>query len=500
MALFGKLINKIKADPHLQILVIVLIIALFFRTYNGLKWFDFAHDGDLYSWIVKDIVVDHHLRLIGQLTSAPGIFIGPFFYYLLIPFFLLTRMDPAGAIIPITTIGVLTVFSYYYVFARLFNKTVGLISSFLYAALLENIYFDRRVVPSTPTNIWLVWYFFTIIMITRGQYAVFPLLGLLIGLIWHIHIALAPTLVVVPIAMLLSKKLPSRKQIYHFLTALTIPSIPLVLFEARHNFSQTASFINNFFVSQGGGTGIEKLQLVLIKLTSNLIRLLFYPQEIRVNHSLILAALMISPILIFKKRVINKRELIIFYSWITFVILFYSISSIVLSEYYLASVEIVFLAIVSSLLYLLYKSSVIGKYITLLAMLFILLNSWLNIGNLYSFRKGYVERKAAAAFIKEDSVEKGFPCVSISYITSPGENVGFRQFFWLDNLKTTKVQADSVTYSIVNPPEFANGDKEKHFGQIKVIVPDKLPTRERINKSCEGGNTNLTDSLFGFTK
>src|SRR3989338_10745425 len=106
------------------LLISILLISLFFRSYQAVERFEFAHDGDLYSWIVKDIVVDHHFRLIGQLTSAPGIYIGPFFYYLLIPFFTLTRMDPVGTIILAILLGLTTTISYYWVFSRIFKKEV----------------------------------------------------------------------------------------------------------------------------------------------------------------------------------------------------------------------------------------------------------------------------------------------------------------------------------------------------------------------------------------
>src|SRR4051812_47085467 len=86
-------------------LLVILLIGLFFRTYQIVERFEFAHDGDLYSWMVKDVVVNHHPRLIGQLTSAQGIFIGPLFYYALIPFFLLTHMDPIGGNILFVIIG-----------------------------------------------------------------------------------------------------------------------------------------------------------------------------------------------------------------------------------------------------------------------------------------------------------------------------------------------------------------------------------------------------------
>src|SRR3989344_5544336 len=125
-----------KNKPYLPILLIILLISLFFRSYQIVERYGYGHDADLFGWIVKDIVVNHHPRLIGQLTSAEGIFIGPLFYYLLVPFFLLFQMDPVGALVPVTAIGVLTTLSYYFVFSKLFNRSTELIEVFLQAILL----------------------------------------------------------------------------------------------------------------------------------------------------------------------------------------------------------------------------------------------------------------------------------------------------------------------------------------------------------------------------
>lgn len=499
MAMLAKIIGKLKNNPHLLILALIIIIALFFRTYKLIPWFGFDHDGDLYSWMVKDIVVDHHFRLIGQETSAPGIFIGPLFYYTLIPFFLLFRMDPLGAIIPLTAIGIITVVSYYIVFSKLFNKKVGLIASFLYAVLLTNVYFDRRIVPNTPTNLWLIWYFYTVMMLARGKYSVLPLLGLLVGLIWHIHIALAPALVAALLAIYLSKKIPSVKQIFWSLVTLIIPSIPLIMFETRHGFSQTLNFIQNFTVNHGGGTGIEKLNLLMIKFSQGIDRLFFYPQGLQSNQIIFITTILLGAIFLIRQKLLSKSEVIIFYSWIAGVFLFYTFSSTIVSEYYFVNIEIIFLTIVSLLFYFLYRLSLLGKYLTLLLLIIILAKNMVYFTKVDTYKKGYNERKLIAKFITEDAKNKNFPCVSISYITSPGENVGFRYFFWLNNLKITTVQEESVTYTIVNPPELASGQKEEQFGKIKVIVPDKIPTEAQIKKSCSGQNTNLTDPLFGFT-
>src|SRR3989304_4562713 len=220
-----------KKRPHLLILVLILLIGIFFRTYQVVERFEFADDGDLYSWIVKDIIVNHHLRLIGQLTSAPDIFIGGLFYYLLIPFFLTSKIDPIGTIYFSIIIGLVTMFSLYFVLSKLFKTEVGLIGAFLYAVLLSTVNTDRWVVPTITTNLWVAWYFYTVIKISRGDYKILPLLGILIALIWHIHIALIPTLIAVPAAILFAKKIPNLKQITHFFITFFVTSLPLIVFE-----------------------------------------------------------------------------------------------------------------------------------------------------------------------------------------------------------------------------------------------------------------------------
>src|SRR3989344_5149976 len=91
-------------------LVLIIGIALFFRLYKLREFYIFEHDQDLYSFIVKDIL-SGHLRLIGQLTSIEGVFIGPLYYYLLAPFYWLFNYNPVSAIIPATFVGLATIIS-----------------------------------------------------------------------------------------------------------------------------------------------------------------------------------------------------------------------------------------------------------------------------------------------------------------------------------------------------------------------------------------------------
>lgn len=463
--------------------------------------FEFAHDGDLYSWIVKDIVINGHFRLIGQLTSAPGIFIGGLFYYLLIPFFLMSKMDPVGTIYFAVIIGLTTILSYYFVFTKLFKTEVGLIASFLYAVSIKTVNFDRWVVPTITTNLWVIWYFYTIIKIARGDFRVLPLLGILIGLIWHVHIALIPTLIVIPLAFILSKKLPSVKQAVLFFTLLLITSLPFFVFEIKHGFGQTVNLLANAQTVREGPVGVFKLTLISEMITKNINNLLFAPTSLNITDNILfILIILLSAFWLIRKASLSYKEPVIFLIWILSVVIFFAVSSSPISEYYFSNIEIIFIAIVSFHLYLLLKLSTIGKFFVIgLLLLIPIKNAYFFVNQDY-YQKGYAERKGVADFIVKDAREKNFPCFSINYITAPGENVGFRYFFYLKNARLAVAGKGSPVYNIVIPSEYSLNEVKTKFGHIGIIPPKEIPSSEMIQKACSGENTNLTDPMFGYVE
>ena len=489
-----------KEHPYFLWLALILLISIFFRTYQIIERLDFAHDGDLASWIVKDIVVNHHFRLIGQLTTADGIFIGPLYYYLIIPFYLLFNMDPTGAIIPVILMGVLTTFSYYFVFSKLYNQKVGLIAAFFQAVLISMITFDRRIVPSTPTNLWSIWLFYVVIMLVRGRQFVLTILGGLVGFIWNIHVALAPALLAVIPAMVLNFKFPKLKYILGFFLILIITSIPLIFFETRHHFSQTLSLINNFSRNHGGGSGLDKFNLLTIKMGQATDSLFFSPQNFFLDEKRIfLILLLLSAFILPKFKLITWKELVVLFTWIFGVVAFFTLSSSPVSEYYFASVNVILIGFVSICLSYFFQKKW-GKYLVLLLLLIILIkNFWyMTHENFYHF--GYLERKEIVDYIQKDALKKGYPCVAISYMTTPGENVGFRYLFWLKNMHINEPKSGSPVYTIVIPEDIADLDGKLIFDHIGLIPPKKTGSPEEIKQSCSGGNSNLTDPLFGYTE
>lgn len=487
---------------HIFLLLIIIVIGVFLRSYMMVDRFEFAHDGDLYSWIVKDIVVNKHLRLIGQQTSTTGIFIGPFFYYLLVPFFLLTSMDPVGILLLPVLIGVATVLSYYFVFNKLFDYKTGIIASFLQAVLMVRVNYDRWIVPTITVNLWGIWYLYSIFMLVKGNFSVFPLLGFLVGLIWHINLSLLPILSAVPVAIFLSRKKPALGHIAGGLLAMAIPLLPYILFEARHGFVQTVNLLKSFIFNQGGGSGLDKFHHVFQQIVENSVSLFFYPdREIFISGGLFFLIMLISVAIVWQMGGLDKRLLVILYIWIFSVILFFTFSTKITSEYYFSIIDTAILTFAAILFSLLFQLSVKWKILTVVVLGLFLLRSFFNItGDSGYSHKGYLERKAIVSYISQDANEKGFPCVSVSYIASPGEEFGFRYLFFLKNLHVNQPKSGSPVYTIVSPADLVPFDIDQSFGALGVISPRVGYNLDQVAKTCSGINSNLTDPLFGYTQ
>src|SRR3989338_6433550 len=318
-----------KFSKEIIILLVILLCALFLRTYKSIEGYGYGHDADLYSWIVKDIVVDGHIRLIGQETSTSGIYIGPLYYYMLIPFYLLTNMDPIGVIGFAAALGLLTVFSYYWVFKKLFVPTTGLIAAFVQTFLEIRIGYDRWIVPKILVNIWAIWYLFVVFNLSRGNFSVFFILGILVGLIWHINLALVPILLLVPVAIFFSKKLPSVKNVILGFAGFIIPSVPLILFEIKHGFTPTSAFINSSLLKQENVYGASKFDDVI--------------KQAFGNNLLIPVIILLSGIFLVTRKKLSAKNLILLYLWVISIVAFFTFSSKLISEYYFENIKTVLL-------------------------------------------------------------------------------------------------------------------------------------------------------------
>lgn len=480
-------------------LLVSLFLGFFIRSYEFKERFMYAHDNDLASWMVKDIVFDHHLRLIGQLTSAPGIFIGPYYYYLLIPFYAFTGWDPVGSVWFSVITGCLAIISIYYVFYRLYGKLPANIGVFLYSVSWGIAGTEREVVPTTPVFLWCIWFFYSIHLLFRGDKKGLLYSFILMALVWHLNLALGLLFPLIIIAVVIHRKKYKVMDFVFPLISATILSLPLIFFETRHNFSQTRALLGTLFSMGSGHTDIfGKIGHVIYYSARNASWNMYWNPPF--SDFIIPVILIISFIIFYIIRKYYERySLFLYFFWFTIYVLFFTFNSINLSEYYLNGLMIISLVFATFLLSYLYGLHPITKIIVLgVLSLFLYINTQTFISFPYT-KSGYLEKKALVNYIRSDSSLHGYPCISVSYITSPGNNFGYRYLFYLSHLHVNQPNSGSPVYTIVFPHSFVNRI-DKSFGALGLILPDySRYNSQAIKVSCSGQNANLTDPMFGFT-
>jgi len=482
------------------LIYLIFLVGAFLRFYLLKERFLYTHDHDLASWMVKDVVVNKHLRLIGQQTSTMGVFIGPLYYYLLIPFYLIFKMDPIGGAILTSLLGIFGIFSFYWVFLKLFGKFPAIIAAIFYSTSFYMVANDREVVPTMPVFIWTIWFFYAINLIFKKKNKkAFIILAILASLIWHINFALILLFPLILLAVFLEKQKPKFKSLLPGIIVFFVSSLPLFLFETRHGFSQTKAIIAALTSKQPDVvSGIPKLLRVL-SLASKNIANLFWGEIAGVSYYILPALLFLMFVFLLAKKIIDKKLGAIIVGWLFLYIAFFSSYSKIVADYYLNGMLLPVIIIFVLFMAHLFKE----KRTRLMGVVILTVFVVYNINRFFSFdvnESGYTQRKAVVNEIAKNSRENGYPCIAISYITNPGYELGYRYLFWLKDMHVNRPEENRPVYTIVYPlrPIY---EVDATFGAIGLIYPNyERYNIEEVMSSCSGQNSNLTDPMFGYTE
>ncbi len=460
-----------------RILLLILLLGLFFRIYKLEIFFPFGHDQDLFAWIAKDIIIDGHVRLIGQETSIIGVFIGPLFYYLIAFAFALFKMNPLSAAVVTTVVSMATIISIYRVFSKFFGKKVGLIGSFLYAVSPGAVFLDRWVVPTQPTILWAVWYLYVLLSTIKGSLPLI-LLSILVGLIWHIHIAFIPLLILLPFAYLLSDKNKPKFRLKTTVISFLIVGIflaPFFLFEIRHGFGQINSLINAVYNDHDNLRGTGRLIKVFDSGGRSLAgAFVLSGPAVLLNSSLVSLLpflLLVAIFYLWYFKALTGRQTVILLAWYFLVIIGQFFSKRIITEYYFNNLFIILFLMLALILVRIDGFFKKFPFVnSLLAVYLIVVTVWLiqkpdDLG-------GFLYKEKVIEYIKKHSENKNYPCVAVNFIESqPGGGNGFRYLFWYDKLSVITAGDDIPVYNIVNPWTISKDEVDVRFGVLGVIVP-----------------------------
>ena len=119
--------KKIIFKKELVILFLLVIVGSFLRLQGVLtNSFAFTYDVGRDMLALQNIVVNHDLMFIGATTGIPGVFYGPWWYYMLVPFFIIFRGDPAGIALIMAIVGVASIIVSYILGKKIDGIFLGL--------------------------------------------------------------------------------------------------------------------------------------------------------------------------------------------------------------------------------------------------------------------------------------------------------------------------------------------------------------------------------------
>ncbi len=481
-------------------LLIIMAFGLFFRLYNFDKGFSFAHDQDLYSWIAKDIVINHHNRLIGQVTSVDGVFIGSFYYYLMGIFYKLGNMHPLIGVIPVTLIGLFNIWSFYFVIKKHFGEKAGLWAAFIYSVSFGAAMFDRWSVPTQPTIAWSIWFLYVILETLKGNLKILPIYAVLAGFVWQLHIALLPILPIPILAYLFSGNnfwnVFNKKNIKLSIVSIIIFVIilsPFLLFEIKHDFSQVKAMAVGINVDMGGPTGWQKFDKVIIASGREFQKRILFDFDQGGTGQYWAALLLMTAFLIFKKA-LRYKQVILFGLWFGLIILAQFKSKRIVSEYYFTNLLPIYILILSVFLGQIKHKLVL----IILGFVYFGLNlGWLLVKS--DHYESYYYKMQAVNYIKADVLKNNYPCVAVNFIADPGVGVGFRYLFWWQKIKIIKPGTPGIpVYNIPIPWQISEKDGPIVFGRFGVIIPSR-PEKMIDAKVCDKPENQL-DALLGYVE
>ena len=240
----SKILNR-----NFLILLIIVVLGSLLRLWGVLtNSFAYTYDVGRDMLALWNIVVNHDLMFIGATTGIQGVFYGPWWYYMLVPFFVIFRGDPAGIALTMSLVGIASIILSFIIGRKIGGNILG----FSIAALVS----ISPALISLSAQIWnpniapffvlLTFYsLYKIYSLEKANNKYFFILGILLSINIDIEIlwGLLFTLGIVFSLILILNKRIKIKQIIYFLIGVLVVASPRIVFELKHGFLMTKSFI-----------------------------------------------------------------------------------------------------------------------------------------------------------------------------------------------------------------------------------------------------------------
>jgi|Napbiome12C3dose_1001474.scaffolds.fasta_scaffold00006_30 hypothetical protein len=266
--------NRFTSKKSLLILVIITLLGLFFYSFRLKETQIFTDDTARDTLKALQIWQNKELTLIGppasfSLNTIREVYFGSFYLYIGILGLMAANWDPVGAVLPNTLLFTLSIPLFYY-FLSLHNKDKFFIffATFLYTLSPVTVIHSRFFWnPNLIIPLSVLFFILATKKYENKKKIIFYsfISGIVAGIMFNLHYLIILPVFLFILIIFLKQKLKSLVALLGFLIA----SIPIMIFELRHNFYLSQSFWFNLF----GGSSMQTGQASLIKYWDRLLNI-----------------------------------------------------------------------------------------------------------------------------------------------------------------------------------------------------------------------------------
>jgi len=456
-------------------LVIILCVSAYLRLWRISEYLTFLGDEGRDALIVRRMIVEGKFTLLGPTASVGGFFMGPIYYYFMLPFLWAFNLDPTGPAVMVALFGIVTVYLVYKIGREMTHPYVGFVASTLYALSPIVISYSRsswnpNVVPFF--SLLLIYYLWK--LAGKASNSGFFFVGLILGIGIQLHYVFL-FLCAVTAIWLVIKRNPIRYFMHYcmsFFGLVTGLSL-FLLFELRHGLPNTRSIIK--FLSTGNETGFD-LSTFLRNIADVLFRLfgrLVYriPEYATWNsfpslqqqfwviltNSTIIASIILFVFIFIRKKIPKQIQSFlpsgktinpemtsafqILFLWVTCTVLFFGLYKRAIYEYYFGIFFAFPFIMVGILLWILWSRHKIGKIVSVTMFCILIAVNWggrpfINAPNNQLFQ---VRKIAEAVLDKTDGKPFNFALIS-----GGNSDHAYRFFFEVQGRKPVTIEIPEV--------------------------------------------------------
>lgn len=245
-----KRLQRLLKDPYIISLIVITIAGIFLRFFRFEGFVTFLGDQGRDALIMKRIVTFEHFPGVGAPSSIGQVFLGPFYYYLMAPWMLLTNLHPIGPAIGVAIFSTSFIVISYFVALDLFKqKLSALIFSALVSFSYIMIWLSRFSWNPNLLPLFALLAVYTFVKALEEKRLIYFIAsGLFFSFCIQFHyVALAAGL---PVVIYLAYYLYSQKEnmkaallnVGAMIAAFLIGNAPLIAFDLRNNFINLKSF------------------------------------------------------------------------------------------------------------------------------------------------------------------------------------------------------------------------------------------------------------------